>query len=178
MGGKHDQPHAFSGADAACGFRPTGEVPAMSRQPVTWYVVADGAHARMLVHGDDGFTDVTSLDSIDAQHDSSDLGSDRPGRAVESSGVERHAVEPHTDLQKRAKREFGHVVAEVVNEAAERGAFAQFVLVAPPKTIHAIKEALTGAAAEMLVAEQPKDFIKLSEKELRDRLFRIDTRRR
>jgi len=145
----------------------------MSRQPKTWFVVADGAHLRILVRDGDGFAAVTASSSADAHHASSDLGSDRPGRSFEGGGTAHHAIEPHSDPHLRAKRGFAHSVADAVNDGLHRHAFVQWVLVAPPKTMQAIKEVLDTAAAAKLVAEDPKDLTGLPEGELRDRLAEI-----
>lgn len=150
----------------------------MSKHDKIWFVVADGANARVLCRSADGFADVTSMASIDAHHRTSDLGSERPGRSVESSGSARHAIEPHSDPQERAKLDFAHEVAAAVNDAAERGDFTALVLVGLPKTVHAIKEKLDHAAASRLVAEHPHDLVKLPETALRDRLGALDIRLR
>jgi protein required for attachment to host cells len=151
----------------------------MSKQDTIWFVIADGASARMLCRTEDGFAPVSALASVDAHHESSDLGTERPGRSVESggSGV-RHAIEPRSDRHEKAKLDFAHEVAETVNEAAEHGRFTALVLVALPKTIHAIKEKLNAHAAARLVAELPHDLVKLPENELRDRLAAIEIRLR
>ena len=145
----------------------------MTHQPRTWFVVADGAHARILVRDQEGFADVAASGSVDAHKASSHLGSDKPGRVFDGGGTAHHAIEPHTDPHLRAKRGFAHAVADMVNDGARKNAFAQWVLVAPPKTMQAIKEVLDGAVAERLVAEEPKDLTKLPEGELRDRLAEI-----
>jgi len=145
----------------------------MTKKPTTWFVVADGGHARIIQHNDDGFSLVTSMSSIDAQHESKDLGADKPGRAHESVGGARHMIEPRSDLHEQAKQAFAQKVAEAVNEAAQRNAFAQLLLVAPPKTLHGIKGGLTGAASARLVGEHAKDFVKLPDHDLNARLTEI-----
>jgi protein required for attachment to host cells len=146
----------------------------MGKHSVTWFVVADGASARLLSRGEDGFAAVSAITSIDARHESSDLGSERPGRTIESGGSGRHAIQPRSDLHEQAKLDFARATAETVNEAAKHGAFDRLVLVALPKTLHAIKLGLDDPALARLVAEHPHDLVKLPEGELRDRLSAID----
>src|SRR5579863_5124898 len=55
---------------------------AMTKIPCTWFVVADGEHARVLAHRTDrGFEEARRLDSAAAHRRARDLGADRPGRA-------------------------------------------------------------------------------------------------
>lgn len=145
----------------------------MSSNTVTWFVIADGGHARIMAHGPAGYTPISALDSIAASRDSHDLGSERPGRGVESVGATRHAIEPRVDRHQQAKLDFATSVAEVINDPALDGAFAELVLVAPAKIAAAIKSGLNGRAQAKLVGECHKDLCKLDEADLRERLSEI-----
>ena len=145
----------------------------MTKKQTTWFVVADGGHARIIQRNQDGFSPVSSMSSIDAQHESKDLGTDKPGRTQDSVGGARHSIEPRSDPHELAKQAFAHEVAAAVNAGAQRNAFARLLLVALPKTLHSIKAGLTGAATARLIGEHAKDFVKLPDRDLHDRLAEI-----
>jgi protein required for attachment to host cells len=145
----------------------------MTKHLKTCYIVADGEHARVLLHDGRHFTQLRAFDSASAHQDSSDMGSERPGRSVESMGTGRHAIEPRSDPKSRAKTSFAHQIAQIANQAAAEGAFDQLVLVAPPHCLNDIKPALDAAVAAMLVGEDPKDLVKLPTTELHARLADI-----
>lgn len=145
----------------------------MSKKSTIWFVVADGGHARIIQRNQDGFSQVSSMSSIDAQHESKDIGADKPGRTQDSVGNARHAIEPRSDPHELAKQAFAQEVAAAVNAGAQRNAFAQLLLVALPKTLHIIKAGLTGAAAARLIGEHAKDFVKLPDRDLNDRLAEL-----
>lgn len=140
------------------------------------YVVADGAHARVLLRTGEGFGQAAEMVGADAHRQARALSSDRPGRAFDSAGAGRHAMEPRSDPKELAKRGFAQEVAETVNAAARQDEFGRLVLVAPPKIAFAIKQALTSEAASRLAAEQHADLANLPEGELLDRLAGIALR--
>ena len=112
----------------------------MKRSPKAWFVVADGARARILARRPDGsLATVCEVDAATAHSRARDLGSDRPGRAHESTGAVRHAVEPPSDPHDKAKHDFAHLLAEQVNEAAARDEFVALSLVAPSPILAEIK---------------------------------------
>ncbi len=145
----------------------------MSSNTITWFVIADGGHARIMAHGPAGYAPISALDSISASLDSHDLGGERPGRGVESVGATRHAIEPRVDRHQKAKLDFATAVAEVINDPTSDSAFGELVLVAPAKIATAIKSGLNGRAQTKLVGEYHKDLCKLGEADLRERLSQI-----
>lgn len=147
----------------------------MQKNPIVWFVIADGARARILSYrtADGVFERVTDLASATAHLSSKDLGSDKPGRAFESVGRTRHAIEEKSDFHEKGEVEFAGTIAQGINEAATKGEFQLLGLVAQPRFIHAIKSSLRKEAAAKLFAEMPKDLTKLPEGELRERLLSL-----
>ena len=147
----------------------------MSKQPLIWYVVADGGHARILARDSSGFAEILAIDSADLHHKSSDLGSDRPGRSFESVGLAHHAIAPRSDRHRRAGVDFAQTVAETLNDVADLGTFSKLILVAPAKTVRAIKAELTNQTSARLEGEYYKDLVKLPEAELLEHLVALTT---
>ena len=93
---------------------------------------------------------------------SRELGSDRPGRAYDSQGAGRHAMQPPTDPHRHEERAFAHEVAAVLDEACDRGAFHHLVVVAPPKALGDLRAEFTDAVRKRIIAELPKDLTKVA----------------
>jgi len=148
----------------------------------TWIVMADGMHARVLPRAAPGATlsRVFDEDSVPADTNAftRDLGTDRPGRAFDPGSGGRHAMEPHSDPHERHKVEFAHQIAKMINEAVEQKRCAQLVLVAPPKTLGALREKLSAKALEQVVAESAKDLMKIPVAELPGHLDPLLAQRR
>ena len=66
-------------------------------------------------------------------------------------------MEPRVDWHEYEKHLFAVSMAKVLDEAAERGAFDRLVLVAPPKTLGALRAALKPRTRKMVIAEVGKD---------------------
>lgn len=138
-----------------------------------WFVLADGAKARILQHRSTeprGFAVIVHEVSPEAQLPSHELATDRPGRSYESAAPSRHAVEWKTDPHEAAKTHFEEKVVDLVNRAAEQGLFDALVLVAPPRVLGGMRKALSDHAKERLVLEEGKDLLKLPEQVLTTRL--------
>jgi protein required for attachment to host cells len=143
----------------------------------TWILIADGARARVLAQAKDfaplepAFED-EELTGSTAQ--SKEIGSDRPGRSFDSSGLGgRHAMQPPTDPQRYAKYEFARELAARLEEAARDGRFTRLVLVAAPKTLGDLRELLPGLVKAKVVAEIDKDLTKVPRHELGRHLDRV-----
>jgi protein required for attachment to host cells len=85
-------------------------------------------------------------------------GTERPGRTLTSSG--RRSAMATTDWHVLAERGFARSVAEAVDTARERGEFSALVVVAPPKTLAALRSAFADETKQITLAEVAKDLTK------------------
>jgi protein required for attachment to host cells len=149
----------------------------MSRNQVTWFVIADGMHARVLKQDAPRGALVPALEhelvEPKVQGFSRDLGDDRPGRAFDPGSGGRHAMEPRSDPHMRMKQAFARRVAELINQGAGRGAFEHLVLVAPPRTLGELRAELDPGARRRILTESAKDLMKIPQAELGDHLADI-----
>lgn len=144
----------------------------MNSDHITWVVVADGEHARVLQSSKSAgpFHTIRSIDSASAHHRSSDLGTDAPGRSFESGNVTRHAIQPRSDPHVAAKHAFADWLAGEVNEAAGRHEYQRLVLVAPAHVLHDLREKLDSKSSALLVATMQKDLIKTPDADIVEHL--------
>ena len=143
----------------------------MVQHRVPCFVIADGGHARFVYAATDNA--LHTRDSFDSTHvhdQSSDLGSDRPGRSFESSGVTRHALAPRHDPHEMAKIKFEHFVATQVCKESAADAFNELILVAPAHVLNTLKDGLDGPTAAKLVGTLAKDLTKVPDGALDEHL--------
>lgn len=139
----------------------------MARPPTLWIVIADGEHARFAQpNGDNTIRTLRALDSASAHLRSRDIGSDRPGRSFESATMAHHAVGEKHDPHRLEKDRFAHLVAEQLNEAAACDEFDELLLVAPPRAMRELREALDDRTKKKVVAALEKDLVKTPDHEL------------
>ncbi len=134
----------------------------------TWIVVADGARAHIVKNEGPGkgLAAVMAHDFAAPHPPSRDFGADKPGRVFESSNGSRHSVEPRIDFHTYEKTRFAKDISEVLEKAAARKAYDRLVLVAPPKTLGVLRNALGPESRSRIRGELGKDLTHLGIREL------------
>jgi protein required for attachment to host cells len=127
-----------------------------------WVVVCDGAKALVLENtGDAKFPNLRTVEVFEhkelATHE---IGSDAPGRATNSVGRARSAVE-QTDWHDQAEKTFLLAVIKYLDAALTAGKTKSLIVVAPPRALGVIRPAYTHALHAAVRAELDKDFVKL-----------------
>ena len=126
-----------------------------SKADQTWYVVADGGKARILVKTDDG---MRTQRSFDASHKGNDVEN-------ADSGVSQLKA-PKSDPKDQSEAHFAKAIAEHLNEAVRRGQVTSLVIAASAQVLHGIREGLSKQAAGMVNKTLSKDYVNLPDKEL------------
>lgn len=142
-------------------------MPALKIDSGEWVVVADGARALILENvGDKLYPDLRTKE-VYKQDDpkSSELGTDRPGRAFNSVGTQRSAME-ETDWHDQEEQRFLARLAERLDKAVQGGETKSLVLVAPPRALGVLRQKLSQHVRNALRAEIEKDYVKMSVDEI------------
>jgi protein required for attachment to host cells len=134
----------------------------------SWIVIADGAQVRILEnHGPGkGLTALPQEERHQPLPPSRDINADRPGRSHDRMGPGRHAMEPPSDPHREEKRRFADELAGRLNAAALKQRYDRLILVAPPKTLGDLRQALGKEAAAKLDGELAKDLTKVADHDL------------
>jgi protein required for attachment to host cells len=144
----------------------------LAHPPVTWVVVADGAHARIYFNNGigKGLAPVPggTLDTPNLK--GREIVSDRPGRSFDSGGQGRHAMESDVDPQRHEETQFLRELAQLLEERAKSHAYDRLVLVAPPRALGALRQALAKNAQSRIVAEVDKDLVAFQADDIAARL--------
>lgn len=146
------------------------------KKTVTYILVADGARARLYAnHGvGKGLQPVSgATHRADLHHHDREILADKPGRAYNSVGQGRSAMEPQTEWHRFEKHKFAREMAKVLDSAAANKAFDRLILVAPPATLGDLRTELGDATRKMVTAELPKDLTRHAEQELPQHLAAV-----
>lgn len=136
----------------------------LTKKQTTWVVVCDGARGRIFVNEGrgTGLDEIESAENPDARAPSRDLGADRPGRTHDSGSQGRHGMEPPADWHGAEKERFAKEMAARVNSAALENKFDSVILVAPPRVLGDLRQALSAQATTKVTGEIGKDLTQLS----------------
>jgi protein required for attachment to host cells len=132
-----------------------------------WVVVCDGAKALVLVNTGNRQTPNLITREVYEQPDpmTREIGTDKPGRAVNSMGNGRSAVE-QTDFHEQEEQRFLARLAVRLDKAILGGETGSLIVVAPPRAIGVLRREFSKHVRQALRAEVEKDYVKLSVKEI------------
>ena len=127
----------------------------------TWILVANQAEAQIYssdrLPGDLLLVDV--LENKEGASYARDLVSDAPGRAFDSTGSGRHAMEPNTGVKEEQRRRFVKEMVERLQTAQSKSVFDKLVLLAAPAVLGVIRKTLPADLTRIVIKEIPKDVI-------------------
>lgn len=84
-------------------------------------------------------------------------GTDRPGRAFQSVGSARSAME-QTDWHDIEEKKFAQEIAERLGRMVRDGKVDKLIIAAPPRTLGELRQALSEQVKARVIAEIDKDF--------------------
>lgn len=134
----------------------------MKNKTVTWILTADHQHARVFANDGPGrgIRPVEGLSMDEHLPVSHEAGSHRPDIGFASRGGPSHGIEPRETPHRQAGREFVQDVASAVSEALEHGGFDRLVVVAPPRALGELRDALPKPVRDRVVGELDLDLTK------------------
>ncbi len=137
----------------------------------TWFLLADGRRARVLVEPKRGAMLAAPPDlEMEISEDELYDVQDRPPRSFDRVGAGRHAMDRGRSLHEQEEEKFLKRVAETVGEAEKRKRFDHLVIAAPPRALGILREKLSAAARARIRAETAKDLLDEPPPQLRERL--------
>jgi len=141
----------------------------------TWILVANGTQAFITSNRGPGYG--LEKDLVHEFHGENlpdrEIMADAPGRAFDSAGRGRHAMEPPTDPRRHNQQVFAHDIAEYVGAAAARHAYDRLVLVAAPQMLGELRKCLPEAARAKVTGELAKDLTHIPLHKLPDHLGEV-----
>ncbi|WP_395645046.1 host attachment protein [Terricaulis sp.] len=137
----------------------------------TWFLIADGRRARMLVEQRRGAEleepagwplEIGEEDLYDPQ--------DRPPRSFDRAGAGRHAMDGGRNLHEAEEEKFLKRVADRLADAEKKQAFDHLVIAAPPRALGSLREMVSASVRARIVADTAKDLLDEPSPKLRERL--------
>lgn len=131
----------------------------LTKKLTTWILVCDGGRGRILAQTGAGapIEQVTEAKNAASRQPSRAAGADKPGRSFDSAGQGRHAMEPPADWHDFEKEKFAREMAAIINTAGTENRFDRLILVAPPRVLGDLRQALDGHAMGKVAGELGKD---------------------
>jgi len=132
----------------------------------TRIVIANSARARWVEREGEAFATLTELEANRATtaHAASTV--------HQRFGEGRHGA-GEVDLARKGTQRFASEIAERINDEDRRADFERLAIVAPPRMLGAIREALSPSARAKVVHELPKDLTKASSHRLHTSLSSV-----
>ena len=127
-----------------------------------WVVVCDGKKALVLENaGDEKFLNLKTREVFE-QPDAktSELGTDAPGRSINSVNGRRSAVE-QTDFHDQEEQKFLHKLLGHLDAEINAGRAKSLILVAPPRALGVLRQSYSHNLRSALRGEIDKDFVRL-----------------
>ncbi|HEX2859238.1 MAG TPA: host attachment protein [Alphaproteobacteria bacterium] len=136
-----------------------------------WVLVADSYRARLFnLPPHNGLLEIKDLFHSAARRQSHQLGTDKPGRSVESAMPHRHAVEKRTSPQEREMLKFVKEIGGLLEQKLP--AFDSLYVIAPPHLLGRLRQKLPKAVRAKISEEIAKGVLEEPIGNLRIRLPR------
>lgn len=140
----------------------------------TWILVANRGEARICAN--EGRSEgVHELPGMKFDNDilpDREVMADRQGRAFDSVGAGRHAMERPSDPAEQADHQFAHRLIEKLHDGLARQQCDRLVIAAAPAMLAKLRKAMTPDVSAKVQAEIDKDYTSKSMKDLADLLRR------
>jgi protein required for attachment to host cells len=153
-------------------FGPPGSITAATRnrkglamkKTTTWVLLADHERAHVLANDGPGrgLQPVDGMEFSTELHRAGELMTDRLPRSVNSQTGMRHGIEPRIDPHRQEAAKFVAQVAQAVSSAAARHQFDRLILVAPPRALGELRDALPQQVRARIHAELDLDLTRAS----------------
>ena len=127
-----------------------------------WVVIADGAKALILENEGDAIALNLKTREVHEQADEKthEQGTDAPGRSINSNGSRRSTME-QTDWHDQAEQQFLIDLAKRLDAAVVAGETKSVILIAPPRALGVLRQAISPAVRNAIRAEIDKDYVKM-----------------
>jgi protein required for attachment to host cells len=126
----------------------------------TWVVVASAARARVFEAAGrrQPLQEILDLVNPEDRLQQQDLESDRPGRAFDRLGGQRHAMQTAVDPKQQAASRFAKRLGEQLQADLHAKRFEALCVVAPPHFLGLLREHMSDGVRRVVKGELTKDF--------------------
>jgi protein required for attachment to host cells len=135
-------------------------------------VVADSSAARVFLADSPtgGLQEIESYANAEGRAHERELGTDNPGRAFDSMGAGRHAMEQKVSPRQHEVISFARMVAERIERARTRNEIERVILVAPPEFLGHLRTSLDAETRRVVDSEHTLNVVRRRAEEIRAHL--------
>ncbi|MES1943607.1 host cell attachment-required protein [Salinisphaera sp. PC39] len=137
-----------------------------------WILAAGGGKARLFEA--DGrnapLHEIRTLTDTAVRQRSGDIQADAPGRSFDRRGPGRHAMVPRQDPTRERARHFAAEIADVLDEGRREGRYTRLYLLAEPRLLGQLRDALDTTTRTLVAGEVDKDLSARSAETIRAHL--------
>lgn len=146
----------------------------MVKKNSTWVVVANSSRAKIYkLEKIKELKELQRLEHPESRLHARDLVTSPQGRAFESMGMHRHAMEPTTSPQKLEFMTFARSLCEHLEAARLHGDFDSLYLAASPSFLGLLRQYMSTQVAESVKKEIDKDMTNMPPKQLGEYLAKL-----
>ncbi|MGE0081138.1 MAG: host attachment protein [Thiohalomonadaceae bacterium] len=138
----------------------------------TWVVVADSSRARIFrAEGLDGrLVEVEVMAHPEGRLHEASLTTDLPGRAFDSHGQGRHAMEEETPPKRHEAIQFAKRIGGMLEGARNAGNYDALVIVAEPRFLGLLRDNLSRETNKLVELAIDKNLVRQAPEAIRERL--------
>lgn len=142
----------------------------------TWVVVAESSRARIFL-AESRVKPMRELEGL--AHPESrarvlDINADNAGRAFDSAGQGRHAMENEVDPKKHEAEMFAKEIAEHLDKARAKGEFEELIIVAAPEFLGLLRKHVNPVTAKQVAKTVSKNLVRESEEVIRKAAIELE----
>jgi protein required for attachment to host cells len=133
---------------------------------MSWILIANRTGARLVEKQGSEFALLESFNHEQGRKRDREIDSDRHGRSFDRMGANRHAYSNEESAHEHDARGFARELAERLGAQRTQHRFERLVLVAEPRFLGYLREALDDATKKTVIASVPKDLAEVALREL------------
>ena len=138
----------------------------------TWVLVADNSRARIfLAETRNGpLLEIEALAHPESRLHAQELTSDLPGRAFDSGGQGRHAMELEVEPKQHEVQAFARHISDRLETGREKNQYDQLAVIAAPALLGILRKQLSVNTSRMVIYELDKNISRMSAQDIRKHL--------
>jgi protein required for attachment to host cells len=133
---------------------------------MSWILIANRTGARIVDKQGRDLSLVQELEHSRGRLRDREVDSDRQGRSSARVGSARHALSPAESPHEHDARAFARVLADALRQGRLGGHYERLILVAEPRFLGLVRQALDDVTARLVSATVPKDLAQMELREL------------
>lgn len=136
-----------------------------------WVIVANSTHAKIYkAESNKSLKEISSFEHPESRLHEQDLVTSKPGRAFDSIGTARHAVQQKTSAKEQEFIHFAKQLSSYLENSRNKGDFQSLYVIASPNFLGLLRQEFTPQINHLIAGEIVKDMTSSRIEQIRDHL--------